>query len=81
MSDSDIVDELDFRSTLKHDPMYVRAADALVTERLIADKLYRAISIHLDKPDEHSAQLVEEALLSYRLASDARGSSWTTRLK
>jgi hypothetical protein len=66
----DIVQELDRAGEGGSNPLFIRAADSIVLEREIANKLYRALTEVVDAVGVmyKVTPIVEEALDSYYLA-------------
>ena len=65
----DIVEELDRKALHSDDDLFWRASDAIVLEREITDKLYRALQELLGSPDgvKSITHSVAEALDCYHL--------------
>ena len=64
----DIVDRLEFKHLLEPVTLLREAADAIICERLVSDKLHRALRLAVDYPDRSDYRVIEEALNSYEMA-------------
>lgn len=64
----DIVDRLEFKHLLEPLSLLREAADTIICERLVSDKLYRALRLAVDFPDRSEFRIIEEALNSYEMA-------------
>lgn len=64
----DIVDRLEFKHLLYPDNLLSESADAIISERLISDKLYRALRLAIGMGPQDNHPVVNEALNSYEMA-------------
>lgn len=67
----DIVDRLEFKHLLNPDALLREAADVISSERLVADKLHRALILSFDDSPAavaSTAAVIQEALNCYEMA-------------
>lgn len=69
----DIVDQIDNLAFRTPGDIFERAADTIVLERLIADKLYRALNTAISgsRADSEANGIISEALWAYEMARGA----------